>query len=315
MTPARQASAWPNIISIQAIETATTKLYPFRPSTEAWYDSNAVKQVEDFGYTYEEIAGSRIPITDKTALKKKVIEKYPSAALRFRQSLDGIPQAEEALFPKARFLKREAKIDRAPAAPAADESTTVLKSQLEQPQNVLKAAAVAVQDAAATVKDTIAAPKETDATLKDAAPAHTTRRLKDLVKDDRYLEWLVNIKAEKHALGGSYSVGVFLGAADEFEPALWEFSPHYVGAFAPFGQGAETSCAKCQDAQRDNLNVTGQIPLTLALMERYLVNILPDLDPQTVTRYLVENLHWRVRKVCDPTHFYTIRRVLTHHVC
>lgn len=298
MTPARQASVWPNAISINAVETATTKLYPFRPSTDSWYDSNAVKQVEDFGYTYAEVAGTRIPLADKTALKKTVVEKYPSAAFRFGQSLKGDPQAEAALLPKAKFIKREVKLDNSHQAPTADESVGtgsqssaphVLTSQSEQTQHVL---AAAPENSHATVN-------VTPSVSEEVTPAQPSRLLKDLVKDGRYLEWLVNIKAEKHALGGTYSVGVFLGPADELEPDLWTFSPHYVGSFAPFGQGSETNCAKCKDAQRESLNVTGQIPLTIALMERYLVHVLPDMEVSTVSDYLVRNLHWRVRKVCE----------------
>jgi tyrosinase len=131
-----------------------------------------------------------------------------------------------------------------------------------------------------------------------AVTAATSRKLKDLIPaNDKYLEWLVNIKAEKHALGGDYSVFVFLGPPDDAKPSQWQFSPLYVGAFYPFGQSNETSCANCRDAQRDHTNITGQIPLTLALMERYLVDIIPDMQHSTVVEYLKVNLHWRVRKV------------------
>jgi hypothetical protein len=52
--------------------------------------------------------------------------------------------------------------------------------------------------------------------------------------------------------------------------ALWPFSPNHVGTFATLGQGDQTACAKCQQGQADRTQVTGQIPLTLALTERYL---------------------------------------------
>jgi tyrosinase len=131
-----------------------------------------------------------------------------------------------------------------------------------------------------------------------AVTATASRKLKDLIPaDDKYLEWLVNIKAEKHALGGDYSVLIFLGPPDDTQPSQWQFSPLFVGAFYPFGQSKETGCANCQDAQRDHTNITGQIPLTLALMERYLVGIIPDMQNSTVVEYLKVNLHWRVRKV------------------
>ena len=40
-----------------------------------------------------------------------------------------------------------------------------------------------------------------------------------------------------------------------------------------------------------------QIPLTIALIERYLAGIIDDLSEQSVVPYLTENLHWRVTQV------------------
>jgi tyrosinase len=118
--------------------------------------------------------------------------------------------------------------------------------------------------------------------------------LKDLAPDGTYLEWLVNIKAQKHVMGGRYSVNVFLGPVEEDNVSLWRLSPQFVGTFVPFGQPSTTGCGKCQDDQSSNLQVTSQIPLTIALIERYLAGILPDISAETVVPYLTKNLHWRV---------------------
>ena len=118
--------------------------------------------------------------------------------------------------------------------------------------------------------------------------------LKDLAPDNKYLEWLTNIRAEKHTLDGAYTVHVFLGPAEEQNTALWPSAPTHVGTFAPLGQASDTGCSKCQADQRDRTKVTGQVPLTIALIERYLAGIIDDLSEQSVIPYLKENLHWRV---------------------
>lgn len=121
--------------------------------------------------------------------------------------------------------------------------------------------------------------------------------LRDLAPNNEYLEWLVNIKAQRHALGGKFSVHVFLNAVEEDNVALWHMSPHHVGSFVPFGQSDDTSCGNCQEQQDARLEITSQIPLTIALVERYLAQIIPDLREETVVPYLTKNLHWRVESV------------------
>ena len=111
---------------------------------------------------------------------------------------------------------------------------------------------------------------------------------------------MTNIKAQKHTLGGAYSVHVFLGPVDEENVALWPAAPTHVGTFAPLGRSSETSCGKCQQDQRDHTEITSQIPLTMALVERYLAGQLRDLTEATVVPYLTQNLHWRVAKVSHP---------------
>lgn len=101
------------------------------------------------------------------------------------------------------------------------------------------------------------------------------RSLISLVKDETYLEWLVNIKAQKHAPGGEHLVHIFLGRVREDEPTiLYSISPYHVGTFAPLGQSEKTRCGKCQEDQAARTEITGQIPLTIALIERYFAGVL-----------------------------------------
>lgn len=112
--------------------------------------------------------------------------------------------------------------------------------------------------------------------------------------NDTYLEWLVNIKAEKHTLEGAYVVHVFLGPVEESEPTKYRLSPYHVGTFAPLGQSEKTSCGKCKVDQQDHVTISGQIPLTVALAERFLAGLIDNLEEQQVVGYLQRNLHWEV---------------------
>ncbi|KAF9878953.1 hypothetical protein CkaCkLH20_03853 [Colletotrichum karsti] len=121
------------------------------------------------------------------------------------------------------------------------------------------------------------------------------RELKKLVgAENTYLEWLVNIRAVKADLGGNYVVHVFLGSPDDADPVLYPTNHSHVGAFATFGQGEKTACGNCQQGRARGQQITGQVPLTLALVERYLAGMVDSLEPEDVVPYLQKNLHWRV---------------------
>ena len=57
------------------------------------------------------------------------------------------------------------------------------------------------------------------------------RDFKNLVIDNKYLEWLVDIKAEKHANNGNFVVHVFLADPQDDNPALYIFNHNHVAAF------------------------------------------------------------------------------------
>ena len=125
------------------------------------------------------------------------------------------------------------------------------------------------------------------------------RDIKDLEHNGKYLEWITNLKVQKHALGTTFTVHVFLGDFDTENAASWLSAPNKVGTFAVLGDSAETGCGKCKKDQESELQITSQIPLTLALVERYLVHQLDSLRPESVVPYLQKNLHWRATLVRD----------------
>ena len=123
------------------------------------------------------------------------------------------------------------------------------------------------------------------------------RDLKDLAPHGKYLEWITNLKVQKHALDGTFFVHVFLGEFNREDPLAWRSDPNLVGTFSILGETVGTGCKKCQKDREDQLQITGQVPLTLALAERYLAGQIENLTPEKVVPYLQTNLHWRVAAV------------------
>ena len=123
------------------------------------------------------------------------------------------------------------------------------------------------------------------------------RNLKDLAPHGKYLEWITNLKVQKHALDGTFFVHVFLGEFNRENPLAWRSDPNLVGTFSVLGESVGTGCKKCKKDREDQLQITGQVPLTLALAERYLAGQIENLTPEKVVPYLQTNLHWRVAAV------------------
>jgi len=224
------------------------------------------RRTQPFGYTYPETANLTYPTSQaqRTELMKAIGKLYQPLAKSIRLSKKNVPTAGASLLPQANIIGQ------------------IVNQQLPATTEKLQ---------------TIVANLPSDETLIKNSQDPTKPFLRDLAPDNKYLEWITNIKSEKHALDGGYTVHVFLGPPDEANTGLWTVAPTHVGTFAPLGQPNTTQCANCVDDQRDHTQVTGQIPLTIALVERYLAGIIPDITPETVVPYLTKNLHWRVVKV------------------
>lgn len=247
-------------------EDINTELYPFRPDVTSWYKSSQARRTQPFGYTYPETADLTYPTpqAQRTELMIKIGDIYTPLAKSIRQSKKDIPTAGAGLLLQANVIGQIVNKE----LPATTEQLQDIVSKLPS-----------------------------DKALLEKSQGPKKPYLRDLAPDNKYLEWITNIKSEKHALDGSYSVHIFLGPPEETNVELWPVSPTHVGTFAPLGQPKTTHCIRCQDGQRGHTEVTGQIPLTVALVERYLAGIIPDLTPTTVVPYLREQLHWRIAKV------------------
>ena len=183
-------------------ENIDTKLYPFRPNTGSWYTSNDVKRTEPFGYTYPETANLAYPPSEdaKEKLRDRLDEEYPSPAKLIRQSKLHSKTAGLELLPRAHILGQiEAK-----EIPATVDNLESIVQALPKREELL------------------------EISLQPSKPV-----LRDLAPDNKYLEWLTNIQAQKHTLDGAFTIHLFLGPTDQENTALWPTAPHHVGTISP----------------------------------------------------------------------------------
>ncbi|CAM1509015.1 Fc.00g027540.m01.CDS01 [Cosmosporella sp. VM-42] len=258
-----------------ADEGLHTPLAPFYKDEDNFWDSDDVRKTRTFGYAYPETKSWNFsnPADYRADIERQLNNLYPSGSLATMivANKEGDDKPEALLRTRAKKL-----------------------SQVK---------AVAPPSTAITALSLIQADSATESNLPiDLAPINVPnievpndRSLTNLAKDGTYLEWLLNIKAQKHALGGEYLVHVFLGTVPPEESTiLYPVSPYHVGTFAPLGQSEATACGKCQRDQAAGTEITGQIPLTISLAERYFAGWLPSLSEVDVIKYLQENLHWEV---------------------
>jgi tyrosinase len=104
-------------------------------------------------------------------------------------------------------------------------------------------------------------------------------------------DWTVRIHVKKYKLRQSFTVLIFLGSVPD-DPSQWRKASSYVGSHAAFANGSAVRCANCR-AQADVVT-EGFVHLNRALGRH---SGLSSYEPQVVSPYLRENLHWRVQGV------------------
>ena len=250
-------------------EGPETPLAPFTKNEKAeeylqnFWRSKEVRYTKTFGYVYPETVEE-----DPAAVWAALDKLYPTGSAI-------------ALLNKP---KPALKASTAELAPLAKSHRMVAEKTIDT-----KIIVAAVKEGDSKALQTIASASEA---TKVQLPKD--RSLEDIVKDRKYLEWLVNVKAVKHSLGGDYFVHVFIGDPDDNIAESYLTNPTHVATFSTFGQDPSTGCGKCQKAQVNRAEVTGQIPLTIALLERYLAGHVHGLGPEDVVPFLQTHLHWRV---------------------
>ncbi|KAG8983088.1 hypothetical protein FRB94_008587 [Tulasnella sp. JGI-2019a] len=109
------------------------------------------------------------------------------------------------------------------------------------------------------------------------------------------IEWTARVRCNEHALGGSYSVLIFLGLIPE-DPKDWRVSPSLVGMHGVYtddsgGYGGYGSSG--QGGNTVDREVEGYVKLNRALMR----SGIPSFKEEDVIPYLRDNLGWRIQKV------------------
>jgi tyrosinase len=274
-TKASARGSW--VTKRNSTEGLTTSLAPFYKDTSSFWTSDDVRETTTFGYVYPETKSWNFnnPTDYRRDIYRQLQTLYPTGSLATMIVANnaGDTKPEETLRTRAKKLARV--------------------TAAEPPSTAITALSIAKAVDSAPVPSPILAalpPVEVpNVQIPDG------KSLSNLAKDKSYLEWLVNIKAVKHTLNGEYLVHVFLGRVPEEEATcLYAVSPYHVGTFSPLGQDGDTACDKCQQDQARGMEITGQIPLTIALAERYFANELESLSEEHVIGYLQKNLHWEV---------------------
>ena len=104
-------------------------------------------------------------------------------------------------------------------------------------------------------------------------------------------DWTVRIRFKKYELRQSFAVLLFLGEVPK-DHSQWITAPTFVGSHTAFVNNAPEQCANC----RSHLDAVseGFVHLNSVIASR---SGLSSYDPQVISPYVKENLHWRVQAV------------------
>ncbi|RDW85231.1 hypothetical protein BP6252_02821 [Coleophoma cylindrospora] len=113
----------------------------------------------------------------------------------------------------------------------------------------------------------------------------------NLVQNNQYSEWIVNIRVQKRALSAPFFIHIFLGVFDP-DPATWPFEPNLVGSHSVFTMAPKgiDNCVQCNPEQV----ISGTVPLTSALLADISKGSLQNLDSSDVVPHLNANLRYKV---------------------
>ncbi|OTA64590.1 Di-copper centre-containing protein [Hypoxylon sp. EC38] len=106
---------------------------------------------------------------------------------------------------------------------------------------------------------------------------------------DKYREWIANIRVSKHAMGGSFSIHLFLEDVPS-DPISWPVASSLVGTMGVFAH-------KGVHGSKSHRMVAGTIPITSALMQMVASGKIPSLHAEDIEPYLRSSLEFRVSLV------------------
>lgn len=243
----------------------------------------AETKVADNKAAESKVANAKVPV-NKVAESKQVETK---------QNENKKPESPPAAAPTFSLTELSATV------PADTESPTSSNTDTESPTS--------------STDDSLFADEETGRTplpppplpplpqLTPAAPIPPS--LAHLAPDNKYTEWLVNVRVMKHGLAGqSFRVQIFLGPIDDSSPTSWPTSASSVGRVSILGRLPETECAKCRADTAAGLMVSGTVPLTMALLREIVEGGeagLEGLGEEEVVPFLREQLGWKVTMMME----------------
>jgi tyrosinase len=201
------------------IQSEDTPLEPFwdKSGTKFW-TSAQIKDTTTFGYAYPETQKWRFPDQQsyQTSIRQAVTALYGTNVFtNFVANNLAKRKDEHAVAVSALAAQTKHQAAANDAGAAGD----------EPPAATAHAATAAAEP---TVFTTLASappshpPLSSSSAKQEAEEGPIPASLRHLAPNNAYTEWVVNVRAEKHGLGASFRVLVFLGAFDEADPSGWD---------------------------------------------------------------------------------------------
>jgi len=103
-------------------------------------------------------------------------------------------------------------------------------------------------------------------------------------------DYIMNIRAQRFALNGSFILYAFLGGVPALSSAVdWLLAPSCIGSHGFFSTPGMSS----------QVEVTGAVPLTSTLQDKVASGTLASMQVKDVVPYLQANLVWAVARTSD----------------
>ncbi|KAK3938775.1 hypothetical protein QBC46DRAFT_389579 [Diplogelasinospora grovesii] len=278
------------------LQTQDSPLTPFwDKSGKTFWTSAQVKDSATFGYAYPETQKWKFGTTDayQTAIRQSVATLYGKNVFsNFARTIAsqpkppsvagataGVAMMSLAAHPAKKDDGKQPIVHVTPVAPDSESKPPTVHEIHREEQKPLAAAAPGA--------------KHDDHGHDESAEGPIPANLAHLAPDNKYTEWIFNVRAQKHGLGQSFRVLVFLGDINP-DPDSWDLEYNCVGRVSVLGRSPDTQCGKCQTDMESQLMISGTVPLTSALLQDIQEGQLQSLKPEDVVPHLRDNLKWRV---------------------
>lgn len=259
---------------------AVIPLIPFRKDQgEHYHTAQSVWRVEDFGYTY--------PETQRWKPKYKTDGKFDENKLA-----TDLAQLMNKKYNSAAAAQRKAFLTKTRDVPIDKTIASAVAVAIDQAPKI--SALIKGIGGLGTSLSAIPDGKIEEEVLPDIIEAR---------------DYVANVIFEKYALDGyPFTIRFFIGQVPEGGYSEISRAQTQVGEIYNFVDPVEfdkPNCENCARQARAHLKITGQVPLTNALLTRFKQRIphetdsgekmtLQSMEPEHVVPFLREQFHWRV---------------------